>query len=231
MQENKGLINLRNMITMYSDINELRAAYYKFLSENARYSELERSYNDINNHFLALERRVSSEIKLLDKKIKALEEYGKMGIKEQKAYCEAFGLDFLQMFNKKDNLKVERLLKKGKMDELTADHQLKLKPIVKKRNQLENKLRPEFFQKLNHFTDQQLAIISESIETVEKPMRIHGIKGAGAAADAWWSFANDFKRWSINKDAFNQSKSITIRQALIGIGLLVITIIVISRLV
>jgi len=59
---------------MYSDINELRAAYYKFLSENARYSELERSYNDINNYFLALEQRVSGEIKLLDKKIKALED-------------------------------------------------------------------------------------------------------------------------------------------------------------
>lgn len=216
---------------MYSDINELRAAYYKFLSENARYSELERSYNDINNYFLALEQRVSGEIKLLDKKIKDLEEYGKMGIKEQKAYCEAFGLDFLQMFNKKDNLKVERLLKKGKLDELTANCQLKLKSIAKRKFQLKKKLSPNFFKQLVHLSDEQLKVISDSIETAEKPMRIHGVKGAGEAADAWWSFANDFERWIINKDAFNQSKSITLRQALIGIGLLVITIIIISRLV
>ena len=62
-------------------------------------------------------------------------------------------------------------------------------------------------------------------------MRIHGIPGAGKAADEWWSFANDFERWMINKDAFNQSKSTTLRQALIIISLLVITISIISRLV
>lgn len=197
---------------MYSDINELRASYYKFLSEDKRYSELCRSYDKSNNRFLEWRRRIIDEINLLEEKMKDI----------------AINPNYSSEYT---SLKVEEMMKQEKLNRLVADHQLKLKPIVKKRNQLEKKLRPEFFQKLSHLTDQQLAIISESIETAEKPMRIHGIKGAGEAADAWWSFANDFERWMINKDAFNQSKSITIRQALIGIGLLVITIIVISRLV
>lgn len=197
---------------MYSDINELRVAYYKFLREDTRYSELCKSYDKTNNRFLEWRRRMSVEIDLLEEKIKGI----------------AHNPDYSSELN---SLKVEKMMKKEKLNRLVADHQLKLKPILRKQHQLEKKLRPKFFEQLKFLTDQQLAIISESIETAEKPMRIHGIPGAGKAADEWWSFANDFERWMINKDAFNQSKSTTLRQALIIISLLVITISIISRLV
>lgn len=197
---------------MYSDINELRVAYYKFLREDTRYSELCKSYDKTNNRFLEWRRRMSVEIDLLEEKIK--------GIAHNPDYSSEL-----------TSLKVEKMMKKEKLNRLVADHQLKLKPILRKQHQLEKKLRPKFFEQLKFLTDQQLAIISESIETAEKPMRIHGIPGAGKAADEWWSFANDFERWMINKDAFNQSKSTTLRQALIIISLLVITISIISRLV
>lgn len=197
---------------MYTDINELRASYYKFLGEDKRYSELCGSYDKSNYRFLEWRRPIIDEINLLEERMKIIALYP----------------NYSYEYN---SLKVEKMMKQEKLNRLIADHQLKLKPIVKKRNHLEKKLRLEFFQKLNHLTDQQLTIISESIETADKPRVIRGIKGAGEAADAWWSFANDFERWINKKDALSQSKSITLRQALIGIGLFVITILVISRLV
>ena len=38
---------------MCSDINALRKAYYEFLSEDMSYSELQRSYDNINNNIRA----------------------------------------------------------------------------------------------------------------------------------------------------------------------------------
>ena len=57
---------------MYSDINELRVAYYKFLREDTRYSELCKSYDKTNNRFLEWRRRMSVEIDLLEEKIKGI---------------------------------------------------------------------------------------------------------------------------------------------------------------
>lgn len=201
---------------MYSDINALRKAYYEFLSEDMSYSELQRSYDNINNNISECREATEDEIKLLNEKIDALK-----GEPE-----------FYRELNK---LELEKSLLNIKLKELIADSLLRRRSIANRKSHLETKLRSKFFKLLNHYSDRQLAIIYESIETAEKPLRIRGNGPASFGIEdewtKWWKFANGFKQWMKNKDVFNQNKKLTLKQVLIAIFLLLMILIAITVLV
>ena len=190
---------------MYSDINSLHESYNEFLMKNKRYSELSRLYDETHWRSKGLQKSLVNDIHLIREKMKRMD-----------------------WMRHEVSLHSELMLKEQELKEISTASKSKSIPIYRRKTQLEKKLRPEFFKQLNHLTDHQLAIITDSIETAEKPTRIHGVNTT--ASDEWWDFVSDYRRWAVNKDVFNQSKKVTPIQVLVGLVLLIIIVCVIKAL-